>query len=151
MKVEVLIAPMHGPNDPPPIAITFKQGTNTLIRVELKPEDFALALTGRLVHGTVTKGQIIEDQPSLVLSAQEQLALLEIERRSSIRNGDLGIALLDHRIAIPDERTYELGRRTAQALHQRGLVRNRGYNLGWEITEDGTKRAEEIRAAREHP
>jgi hypothetical protein len=56
MKVDVLIAPMHGPVDPPPFAITVKDGIKTLIRVELSAEDFALALSGRLVHGTVTRG-----------------------------------------------------------------------------------------------
>jgi hypothetical protein len=53
MKAEVTIGPMHGPVDPPPIAITFKVG-NRRIRVELRPEDFALAVTGRLVFGEVT-------------------------------------------------------------------------------------------------
>jgi hypothetical protein len=57
-KVEVLIAPMHGPVDPPPIAVTFKIGARKLIRVEISPENFALALTGRLVHGVVTGGEI---------------------------------------------------------------------------------------------
>jgi hypothetical protein len=54
--VEVLIAPMHGETDPPPIAITFKQGQKTLIRVEMNPADFALAITGRLVIGEITRG-----------------------------------------------------------------------------------------------
>jgi hypothetical protein len=56
MKVEVLIAPLHGPDDLPPIAITFKQGPVTIIRVEMSPADFALAITGRLVQGEVTRG-----------------------------------------------------------------------------------------------
>lgn len=54
--VEVMIAPMHGPVDPPPIAITVKRGQRTILRVELTPEDFALAITGRLVHGSITRG-----------------------------------------------------------------------------------------------
>ena len=56
MRVEVLIFPMHGETDPPPIAITIKNGSRTIVRVELTPEDFALAITGRPVHGLVTRG-----------------------------------------------------------------------------------------------
>ena len=55
MKVEITIAPIHGAVDPPPIAFTAKDGRNVLIRVEITPENFALALTGRLVEGTVTR------------------------------------------------------------------------------------------------
>jgi hypothetical protein len=54
-KVEIMIGPMHGHVDPPPIAITIKQGHKTLIRVELSPNDFALAITGRLVFGEITR------------------------------------------------------------------------------------------------
>ena len=54
MKVEITIAPIHGAVDPP-IAFTAKDGRNVLIRVEITPENFALALTGRLVEGTVTR------------------------------------------------------------------------------------------------
>lgn len=57
-KVDVMIAPMHGAVDPPPIAITFKIGSRKLIRVEISPEDFALAITGRLVHGQITSGEL---------------------------------------------------------------------------------------------
>lgn len=62
MKVEITIAPMHGPVDPPPIAITIKRGRQR-IRVELRPEDFALAVTGRLVHGEITGGSFDEVEP----------------------------------------------------------------------------------------
>jgi len=55
-QVDVMIAQMNGATDPPPIAITFKQGARTVLRVEITPSDFALALTGRLVIGTVTRG-----------------------------------------------------------------------------------------------
>lgn len=55
-RVEVMIAQMHGETDPPPIAVTFKQGNHTILRVEIPPADFALCLTGRLVFGEVTRG-----------------------------------------------------------------------------------------------
>ena len=62
MKVEVTISPMQGPVDPPPIAITIKRGRQR-VRVELRPEDFALAVTGRLVHGEITGGSFEDVQP----------------------------------------------------------------------------------------
>ena len=55
-RVEVTIAPMHGFEDVPPIAVTVKDGARTIVRVELSAQDFALAVTGRLVHGVVTRG-----------------------------------------------------------------------------------------------
>lgn len=55
-RCDVMIAPMHGPADPPPIAITIKCGSSTLIRVEMTAEDFALAVTGRLVGAEITRG-----------------------------------------------------------------------------------------------
>jgi hypothetical protein len=54
--IDVMIAPMHGPDDPPPISITVKSGARTILRVELTQSDFALAITGRLVHGKITRG-----------------------------------------------------------------------------------------------
>jgi len=49
--VEVSIAPANGADDTPPIWITIKQRRETLARVSLTAQDFALAITGRLVIG----------------------------------------------------------------------------------------------------
>lgn len=62
-RVEVMIAQMNGETDPPPIAITFKQGSRTILRVEMPPADFALCLTGRLVFGEVTRGDGVVGSP----------------------------------------------------------------------------------------
>lgn len=45
---------MHGAEHPPPFAITLRKGAKS-IRAELSAEDFALALAGRLVIGTLTR------------------------------------------------------------------------------------------------
>jgi hypothetical protein len=65
-RVEVTIAQMNGETDPPPIAVTVKRGTVTVLRVEIPPADFALCLTGRLVFGEVTRGT------STTVSSQNQ-------------------------------------------------------------------------------
>lgn len=54
-QVEVLISPIHGPSDPPKIGVTFRDGRKVLATVELTAENFGLALTGRLVHGQLTR------------------------------------------------------------------------------------------------
>lgn len=69
MTVEIMIGPMHGASDPPNIAVTFKSGNTVLMRVEMTPEAFALAVTGRLVHGEITRASAkglaaVLDQPA---------------------------------------------------------------------------------------
>lgn len=59
-KVEVTITPISGAVDPPPIGITIKRGRKAWVRVEMTAEDFALAVTGRLVHAEITGGGILD-------------------------------------------------------------------------------------------
>jgi hypothetical protein len=49
MKADITISPIIGPVDPPPIMITAKDGRRRLIRIEMTPESFGLAITGRMV------------------------------------------------------------------------------------------------------
>jgi hypothetical protein len=63
-RVEVLIGQITGETDPPNISVTFKQGASTVIRVEMTPEDFALAVTGRLTFGIVTRGSGVVGGPA---------------------------------------------------------------------------------------
>lgn len=54
IKCELTIGTFNGAEHPPPIAITIKVGLKR-IRVNVTPEDFALALTGRLVEASIEK------------------------------------------------------------------------------------------------
>lgn len=58
VKIELQITPVIGATDPPPIRISIRIGRRVLAEIETSPENIALALTGRLVHAELTKGEI---------------------------------------------------------------------------------------------
>jgi len=49
--VEFTMGPLNGNIEPPQFAITVKDGTKLIARVYVSAEDFALALSGRMVKG----------------------------------------------------------------------------------------------------
>lgn len=57
---EVTISRITGPVDPSPIGISIRRGRRTF-RVELRPEDFAAAVTGAMAKAVITR----EDPPDV--------------------------------------------------------------------------------------